>query len=220
MKAQNDKEVREMVVARGAAALTDAQLLSLLMPTIRGEDNLAIAEKLLAESSLTALSHSSLAELRQLQGLGIERALRLTAAFELGRRMLLAEGEEQRVIHSSADVVTLFKPLLTTLDHEEMWVLYLSTSNRIIERRRLSIGGLSSLSTDCKLILRHALSVVAASIIVVHNHPSGAAEPSAEDLQFTRRLKEAADLFDISLLDHIVIARGGGSYSFRTNGNL
>jgi DNA repair protein RadC len=100
-----------------------------------------------------------------------------------------------------------------------MWVLYLSSSNRILERRRISVGGLASLTTDCRLIIRHGLNLVAASIIVVHNHPSGVAKPSGEDEVFTSRLKEAAALFDIALLDHVIVA-GGGSYSFRADGKL
>ena len=150
----------------------------------------------------------------------MERAARLSAAFELGRRVLAAEGQEQIFVKDKNDVVSLFAPMLSTLNHEEMWVLYLSSSNRIIERRRLSVGGASLLVADCKIILRHALNLVASSLIVVHNHPSGAAEPSGEDEAFTARLKEAAGLFDIALLDHIIIARGSGAYSFRGAGKL
>ena len=99
-------------------------------------------------------------------------------------------------------------------------MLYLSSSNRVIERRRISVGGSSSVSADCKLIVRHALSLVASAIIVVHNHPSGATEPSGEDARFTEQLRQACNLFDISLLDHIIVANGGGSYSFRSDGKL
>ena len=221
MKAANDKEVRDRLVARGAEALSDAELVSLVLPATKGEENIAIAERLLTSAgSLTALAHSSLPELRQMEGLGIERASRLAAAMELGRRVLVGEGDEQTTIHDRNDVVALFAPLLSGLAHEEMWVLYLSSSNRIIERRRLSVGGSSSVVADCKLIIRHALNLVASSLIVVHNHPSGTAEPSGEDANLTARLKEAAALFDISLLDHIIIARGGGSYSFRSAGRV
>lgn len=217
MKSQTDREVRERLVARGAESLTDAELLSLVLPPKRGEESIAVAERLIESvGSIAAIAHSSLGELRQMESLGAERAARVVAAMELGRRALVAEGAEVTTIRDYNDIVKLFGPLLGGLNHEEMWVLYLSSSNRIIERRRISIGGLSSLTTDCRLIIRHALSLVAASIIVVHNHPSGVASPSHEDEEFTRRLREAAELFDIALLDHIIVARDD-SYSFRAH---
>lgn len=213
--------VREKFVAQGAEALSDAELLSLLIAGKGGEESVAVAERLLAEAgSLAALSRLTAKELRQMESLGMERATRVVAAMELGRRVLVAEGEEQPIIRDRNDVVQLFAPLISTLDHEELWVLYLSSSNRVIERRRISVGGSSSVVTDCKLIVRHALTLVASSIILVHNHPSGAAEASHEDEKFTSRLRDAAALFDIQLLDHIIVARGGGSYSFRSASKL
>lgn len=221
MKANSDREVRDKFVAQGVGALSDAELLSLVVASRGGEESLATAESLLREAgTLSALSHLSVGELRQMGSLGMERASRVVAAMELGRRVLVADGAEQTTIRDCNDVAALFSPLISHLDHEELWVLYLSTSNRIIERRRISVGGSSSVTTDCKLIVRHALTLVAASIIVVHNHPSGTAEPSREDEHFTDRLRDAAALFDITLLDHIIVARGGGSFSFRSAGRL
>jgi DNA repair protein RadC len=220
MKSQNDREVRERLVARGVETLTDAELLSLVLPARRGEESLAVAERIVANvGSVARLATSSLSEVRQMEGLGMEGAARVVAAVELGRRAMVAEGEQAATIHDMGDVVSLFAPLIGGLKHEEMWVLYLSSSNRILERRRISVGGLASLTTDCRLIIRHGLNLVAASIIVVHNHPSGVAKPSGEDEVFTSRLKEAAALFDIALLDHVIVA-GGGSYSFRADGKL
>lgn len=221
MKLTNDRDVRDRAVSRGMDSLTDTELLSLLLPATKGEESVDVAERLLGEAgSLGALSRLPLSSLRQMQGLGIERAMRLASAFELSRRVLVDEGMEQSVIRSPEDVAALFVPLIAHLDHEEMWILYLSSSNRIIERRRISVGGSSALTTDCKLIIRHALNLVASSLVVVHNHPSGVAQPSAEDLRFTDRISEAAALFDITLLDHIIISRGGSHYSFRSEGTL
>lgn len=221
MKSISDRDVRERAIARGPESLTDSELLSLVLPAVKGQESVEVAGRLLEEAgSLSALSRSSLASLRQMQGLGIERATRLSAAFELSRRILVEEGSEQTTITTHEDVVSLFAPLIAHLDHEEMWILYLSSSNRIIERRRISVGGSSALLTDSKIILRHALNLVASSLIIVHNHPSGAARPSEEDLRFTERIRQAAALFDINLLDHIIIARGGGHYSFRAGGTL
>lgn len=221
MEPTSDKNVYERMVARGVEHLTDAELLSLVLPPKRGEESIHTAEALLRSAgSLAGLSRLPLSELRRTEGLGMERAVRVAAALEIGRRVLVAEGAEATFVRDRNDVVSLFAPLIAGLDHEEMWVVYLASSNRVIERRRISVGGSSALIADHKLILRHALNLVAASIIVVHNHPSGMAEPSAEDRAFTQRLKEAASLFDINLLDHIIIARGGGSYSFRSSGEV
>lgn len=211
-----DKQVRERAVSRGVEALTDVELLSLLLPVAGGEESIHVAQRLLdSAGSLAALTHKPLRELRQAEGLGIDRAIRLAAAAEVGRRALLYENEEKKSITSCDDVVEMFSPLLATKDHEEMWVLYLSSSNRIIEKRQIALGGNSQLIADCKLILRRALNLVASGLIVVHNHPSGTAAPSHEDEIFTQKLKSAAELLDVRLLDHIIIARGGGVYSFR-----
>lgn len=220
MKSQNDKQVRERLVARGVEALSDIEVLSLVLPNKKGEESVVVAERVLAsQGSLSALANASLSQLRQAEGLGIDGATRVVAAVELGRRALVAEGMEANTIRDNKDIVSIFTPLLGGLSHEEMWVLYLSSSNRILERRRISVGGLSSLTTDCRLIIRHALTLVAASIIVVHNHPSGVAEPSGEDETFTEQLKKAAELFDINLLDHVIVSKRD-SYSFRANAKL
>lgn len=221
MKSTTDREVRERLISRGAEALTDAELLSLVIPSRRGEECIAVAERLLeGAGSLASLAGAPLSQVRQMESLGVDGAARVVAALELGRRAMVAEGLDGATIHDYKDVVALFGPLLGGLAHEEMWVLYLSSSNRILERRRISVGGLSALTTDCRLIIRHALTLVAASIIVVHNHPSGTALPSEQDEAFTERLRQAAELFEISLLDHIIVAKGGGAYSFRANAKL
>ena len=220
MKSPTDRDVRDLFVARGVEALDDAELLSLVLPPKRGEESVAVAGRLVERvGSLGELAKLPFDELRQMEGLGLERAARLSAAMEFGRRVLVSQMEEQTTIHDRNDVEKIFSTLLGGLDHEELWVVYLSSANRIIERRKVGVGGLASVVSDCRLILRRALNLVAASIIVVHNHPSGSAQPSGEDEAFTRRLKEAAALFDISLLDHIIIARGG-SFSFRSAGKL
>ena len=212
-----DREVREKAMVRGLDSLDDLELLSLLIAPDKGRSAIEVAERILETSgSLATLAATPLAELRRMEGLGMERALHLRAAAELGRRILVAEGQQTTTIQNRNDVVALFAPLIGSLDHEEMWVLYLTSSNSIIERRRISIGGSSALTTDFKLILRHALNLVASSIIVVHNHPSGCSEPSEEDRRFTARLKEAAALLDVQLLDHIIISRNS-SFSFRSS---
>ena len=138
---------------------------------------------------------------------------------ELGRRVLAARELGPDPIGSSNDVVRIFRPLLTEMKHEECWCLYLNTGNRIVERQRVSQGGVQATVVDHRLVIKRALELLATQIILVHNHPSGAALPSEQDKILTKKIAEAAALFDIRLLDHLIIARGG-EYSFRQNGLL
>ena len=113
----------------------------------------------------------------------------------------------------------VFRPELEQLDHEECWAVYLSSSNRIIERQRISQGGVQGTVVDHRLIVKRALELLATQLILVHNHPSGSAEASEPDRMLTARIAQAAALFDIRLLDHIIVARAG-SFSFRSAGLL
>ena len=201
--------------ARGVASLTDGELLSLM-----GGDE-ALAHQLLehAGGSLAHLVGEERSRLRMVGGLGLTRARLLHVAAELGRRIASSETEPMAVISSSEDVTRLMRPQLEELAYEECWALYLTTSNRVIERQRISQGGVQGTVVDHRLVVKRALELLATKLILVHNHPSGAATPSGADLSLTKRLKEAAALFDIVLLDHLIIAREG-SYSFKQHDRL
>ena len=198
------------MAARGVDALTDRELLSLLT-----EDEQS-AEALLAAygGSLARVGSEEAARLRMIGGLG---ARMLLAAAELGRRITAARAAETDVVSSSDDVVRLFRPQLETLSHEECWAVYLTSSNRIIERQRVSQGGVQGTVVDHRLIIKRALELLATQLILIHNHPSGAAEASPQDKVLTERIAQAAALFDIRLLDHIIIAREG-DFSFLREG--
>ena len=205
---------------RGAASLTTAELLSLIIgPDSAEESAIVAAERLLDyyDGSLSTLLRTELTELRTSAGLGIKRASLLASALELGRRAA-AEQVAPVIIQDKNDVVALF-PRLMDLSHEEMWVVYLTSSNRVLEKRRVAQGGVSALVADHKLITKRALELLAQGVIIVHNHPSGSAHPSPEDEAVTTRIAEAMKMFDIKLLDHIIISREG-DYSFRQNGKL
>lgn len=205
---------------RGAASLTTAELLSLIIgPDSAEKSAIVAAERLLDyyDGSLSTLLRTELTELRTSAGLGIKRASLLASALELGRRAA-AEQVAPVIIQDKNDVVALF-PRLMDLTHEEMWVVYLTSSNRVLEKRRVAQGGVSALVADHKLITKRALELLAQGVIIVHNHPSGSAQPSPEDEAVTARIAEAMKLFDIKLLDHIIISREG-DYSFRQNGRL
>ena len=140
-------------------------------------------------------------------------------AIELGRRVAEQQGETATIITSSDDVVRMMRPQLDKLPYEECWAIYLTNSNRLIEQQRISQGGVQGTVVDHRLVVKRALELLATRLILVHNHPSGAAEPSGADKQLTRQLKEAAALFDIRLLDHLIVAREG-EFSFRRAGLL
>ncbi len=186
-----------------------------------GDDNaIALASELLsAAGGLTNLVESDLSRLRMMSGLGKMRAIRLKAAAELGRRVASAAATAHDVVSSDADVVRIMEPQLASLQHEECWALYLASSGKVLERMRISQGGVQATVVDCKLILKRALELLAVQIVLVHNHPSGNTQPSQQDISLTERVSEATKLFDIRLLDHVIIAKGE-HFSFRANGMI
>lgn len=205
----------DKMAARGAAALSDRELLTLLT----GDELLAEALLSAAGGSLARLAAEDTARLRMVGGLGLRRARLLAAAAEYGRRVALARADEADVIRESGDVVRLFRQQLEGLAHEECWAVYLTASNRIIERQRISQGGVQATVVDHRLIVKRALELLATQLILIHNHPSGAAEPSPQDKVLTERVARAAALFDIRLVDHLIISREG-DFSFLRAGLL
>lgn len=206
----------------GAASLSDAELLALVLDDGAGEDALSLGERVSEAfaGSLAELARAQTARLRMVAGVGLKRAVRLAAAVELGRRATAADAAAGALfITTSDDVVRLLRPQLEALPHEECWALFLSSSNRIVERRRVSQGGVQGTVVDHRLVVKRALELLATQLILVHNHPSGTAEPSLQDKALTKKIADAASLFDIRLLDHIVIARSG-EFSFLKNGLL
>ncbi len=207
------------LTARGAVALTDEELIAVLVADNQLDDKALVSAKALIEECGTTIELSRIdpSRLRMVAGIGRLRAARLKAAMELGRRVALADGLASETITSDADVVRIMEPLLASLQHEECWALYLASSGRVVERLRISQGGVQATVVDCKLIIKRAIELLASQIVLVHNHPSGSAEPSRQDIELTERVAEAAKLFDIRLLDHVIIAHGA-HYSFRANG--
>mgnify|MGYP003306299137 CR=1 FL=1 len=215
------KNLHNKLSSRGVASLEDKELVALLIESSAdARDAIQTAERLLAESgSLPALVRLPLPRLRMVEGLGLRRAERLQVAAELGRRVAASSTGEMYSISTDEDVERFMRPILMGKQHEECWVLYLTSSNRIIEHTMVSRGGVQATVVDHRLIVKRALELLAVNIILVHNHPSGSVEPSQPDKILTRKVKEAAALFEISLLDHIIIS-SEGSYSFRRNGIL
>lgn len=206
------KNILDKMASRGVEALSDCELVTLLT-----EDEQQ-AEALLAayDGSLARIGDEAEARLRMVGGLGLKRARMLLAAAEFGRRAAAGVAAAE-YIATGDDVVRLFRPQLERLSYEECWAVYLTSSNRVIERQRVSQGGVTGTVVDHRLIVKRALELLATQLILVHNHPSGTPEASAQDKALTERVARAAALFDIRLLDHIIIARDG-DFSFLREG--
>ena len=216
------KNLTDKLLSRGAETLTDSELVAAIIAEGANDDRaLDVAHELLdgADGSLLRLTATDFSRLRMSSGLGLRRAMRLKAATELGRRVLLEEGTSYDTITSDSDVARLMEPQLGMLKHEECWALYLASSGRVLDRMRISQGGVQTTVVDCRLIIKRAIELLATQIVLVHNHPSGTTDPSRQDIELTERVSEAARLFDIRLLDHVIIAQGA-RYSFRANGIL
>ena len=208
------QDIHEKISLRGIDALSDEELLSVLL------GDKVLAEELLQEcGSLAGIAAMPSSRLRMVGGLGNKRTEQIQSAIEIGRRVASANRAIEDTISSSEDVVSAMRPLLRELKHEECWAIYLTNSNRIIERCRISQGGVQATVVDQRLIVKRALELLSTRIILVHNHPSGSATPSGADFEITKRIKEATSLFDIQLLDHIIIS-ANESYSFKSNGKL
>lgn len=213
------KNTLDKLTSRGAAALTDEELIAVIIANNPQDDEaVVVARALMSECGSTVdLARIDFSRLRMVAGLGRLRAARLKAATELGRRVSSADSLADERITSDVDVVRIMEPRLAALQHEECWALYLASSGRILERLRISQGGVQATVVDCKLIIKRAIELLATQIVLVHNHPSGSAEPSRQDRELTERVAEAAKLFDMHLLDHVIIAHGA-HYSFRAMG--
>lgn len=200
--------IHDKLLLHGIGSLSDTELLALVI------DNRKQAEGLIEEyGSLAAIARAELSRLRMSEGLGLRRAENIVAAVELAHRIASVEGAIVDVIHSDSDAERLLRPILGGLKHEECWVLFLSSSNRVVERMCISKGGVQATIVDHRLIVKRALELLATQLIIAHNHPSGSAVPSQADIELTKRIKEAAALFDIRLLDHLIIS-GTETYSF------
>ena len=200
---------REKLMARGAQALTDGELLAILLRTgRRGESVLDLARRLLSltDGRLTGLFDCDSGYLASLEGVGTARAATLLAGFELGRRFMLEQKSQTDPITSSKGVYELMLPRLKGLKHEECWELLLDRKSQVIKILRLTVGGSRGTSIDIPALVRNAMTYSASHIILVHNHPDGNPLPSAADIRETSALRDAAASCSILLLDHVIVA--------------
>jgi len=203
-----DDRPREKMLQKGRIALSDAELIAILIGSgSRNESAVALSQRILASANnnLSELGKRSIADLMQFKGIGEAKAITIVAAMELGRRRRGGEALERRKITSSNSVFEYFQPLIGELPHEEFWILYLNNSNKVIKSGQLSKGGITGTLVDVRLVFKEALQIGAVGIILAHNHPSGTLKPSHADIQLTKKLKIAGDGLDIKVLDHLIV---------------
>ncbi len=219
---------QERMERLGAAALSDAELLAMLLRSgTHGQDVVTLAGRLVAEAgSLAALLSWHEADFRGLRGIGRVKALQLVATMEVARRALSLPPQEAPVLNRADLIAHYLDTVATGLEVEKFWVLCLNRRNRLRKRVEVSSGTATAALAHPREIFRAAIREAAAAVVCAHNHPSGDPSPSAADIQLTRQLREAAAAVDIPLLDHVIIGRRGadplgrGYYSFREAGLL
>lgn len=203
-----DDQPREKLLYKGKAALSDAELVAILIGSgNRQESAVDLCKRILANTNnnLSALGKLSIKQLMEYKGIGEAKAISIIAALELGRRRRGEEALEKNKITSSSSVFELMQPVIGELQHEEFWIIYVNNSNKVIQKNQLSKGGITGTLVDVRLVLKNALEVGATGLILAHNHPSGTLKPSEADKQITQKLKAAAQSLDIKVLDHLII---------------
>ena len=213
---------REKLLKSGVQSLSNAELIALLLGSgTRSFNAVEVARNLLAsvKNDLHELGKLTANDLTAIAGIGNARAGTLMAALELGARRAGSHSPEKTAIKNSQHAFDLLYPLLGELDHEEFWIIMLNRAHRVVGTRKISQGGLTGTVIDTRMILKYALEKKATSIIISHNHPSGNKSPSEADVNITKKIKNAAEIMDITLLDHIIIA-GKHYLSFADEGLL
>ena len=214
---------REKLLQKGVSALSNTELIAILIGSgNQTESAVQLSQKILhkVNNNLHALGKLSVKELTsQFKGVGIVKAITIIAALELGKRRNKSKLLQEDYIRSSFDAFQFIRPLLCDLPHEELWISLMNRSNKVIDKIKISQGGIGETPVDLRLILKAAINSLASGIILYHNHPSGSVSPSTPDDKLTQRLEKAVKLVDIALLDHIIIA-DNSYYSYADEGKL
>ncbi|MEM6736569.1 MAG: DNA repair protein RadC [Bacteroidota bacterium] len=203
---------REKLLLKGKSTLSDAELIAILIGSGNSEQTaVELSQYILnqCENDLSNLARLSIKDLQKFKGIGEAKAISIVAALELGRRRKESEPNKKVKISSSADAYELMYCHLMDLHYEEFWLIHLKRNNEVIKKELLSKGGMSGTVVDTKLIFKRALEESASGIILAHNHPSGNLNPSEQDIQLTKRTREAGRVLEIFVLDHIIITNSG-----------
>jgi DNA repair protein RadC len=217
-----DDKPREKLINKGKDALSDAELIAILIGSgSRNESAVELSKRILSTTgnNLNALGKLSLKQLIEFKGIGEAKAVSILSALELGRRRRSEETIELKKITSSRSIFEIMQPIIGELPHEEFWIIYLNNSNKVITKSQLSKGGITGTMVDVRLVFKTALESGATAIILSHNHPSGTLLPSESDKQITNKLKNAGQSLDIKVLDHLIVT-ATSYYSFLDEGIL
>ena len=213
---------REKMMLKGAEALSDAELLAILIGSGNTDESaVGLMQRVLSacDNNLNNLAKWEVHDYKQFKGMGSAKSITVMAALELGKRRKLQETAERQSIHASTDIYHLFHPLLCDLPTEEFWILLLNQAAKVIAKVRVSRGGINQTAVDVREVLREALLQRATQIALVHNHPSGNIRPSREDDRLTDQLHKACLAMDIRLVDHVVLV-DGCFYSYADEGRI
>lgn len=200
---------REKMMLKGTQALSDAELLAILIATGSGKKSaldLARSVLQLGNNNLDHLSKLQIKDLMKVKGIGNAKAITIAASLELGRRRKQLMPEEKLSIHSSQNLYDFIGPELMDLPHEEFWIVLTNRANKVIKKEKISSGGVAGTFVDPKLVFKKCLDELASGVFLVHNHPSGNSEPSVSDRDLTQRLVEGGRILEIKVLDHLIIA--------------
>ena len=222
---KEDERPREKLKLHGERMLTDAELLAIMLGSGTREKNVVELSREILDSvggDLNQLARLTLHDLQtQFKGIGEAKAMHLLATLEFGRRRNAAKIGDNDTIRTSRDIVDLMHPEISDKPVEEFWVVLLNRKNRVIGRECVARGGVSAVLVDMRMLLKPAISRLASSIILCHNHPSGTASPSSEDRALTRRVAAAVELLDIKLIDHVIVTTDADQYfSFADRGEI
>lgn len=219
----DDDRPREKLILKGRQALSDAELLAILIGTgTKNFSALELSKKILSENcenNLDQLSQLSVKELTRVNGIGQAKAVTLVAAMEIGRRRKAVSPIDKPAVTSSRVVFDLLSPYLSDLRHEEFYIILVNRANKVIKIERIGMGGITGTVADIRLMFKSALDHLATGIILSHNHPSGQLRPSDADTQLTKNVKSAGKVLQIELLDHVIIA-GNAYFSYADEGML
>lgn len=203
-----DDKPREKLMLKGKSALSDAELIAILIGSgSRSESAVELSKRILksVNNNLNALGKLSISQLIDFKGIGEAKAISIIAALELGRRRRTEDAVELIKITSSKMIFEIMQPIIGELAHEEFWIVYLNNSNKIISKSQLSKGGITGTLVDVRLVFKTALEMGATALILCHNHPSGTLIPSDADKHITKKLKIAGDSLEIKVLDHLIV---------------
>ncbi|HEX6428010.1 MAG TPA: DNA repair protein RadC [Niastella sp.] len=217
-----DDRPREKLLGKNPSTLSDSELLAILIGNGNREKNAVELAKdvlRLGKNNLNELGKVTIQEMMRLKGIGKVKAITIVAALELGRRRQAALSLDKPIVKSSRDIANYLQALFRDLPHEVFAVAYLNQANRINHLEIISKGGITGTVADPRVILKKAILEDAVNLIICHNHPSGNLQPSRADQDLTKKLKEAAKMFDISLFDHIIVSENG-YFSFADAGIL